>query len=381
MQEPEKKSSPNRSLLSWLRNHPLFIWVVLLPTSLSIVYFGFIASDIYTSESSFVIRSPQQGGSAAAGLGSMLSSAVGGFAEAPNDAMAVSDFILSRDALHAVQDKFDLKTYFSRPEIDIFNRFGLWGFNDKFENLYDYYLSRVQVVLAPQGAITRLAVAVFDAEMAQQINESLLKLAEDKVNQLNDRARKDLISHAEREVNEAENRVMATASALSKFRDMQEVMDPEKQTVFHFDLIGKMQSELIATLTQLAQLQTLAPQSPAPVALELKAQTLRREINRELQTIAGGERSLSRIAADFERYSIESEFAQQQLAVALASLQSAKNEAQRQQLYLERIANPNLPDVATRPDRIRGVLTVFLVGMISWGVLSMLLAGIYEHKG
>jgi capsular polysaccharide transport system permease protein len=381
MQEPEKNSSPNRSLLSWLRNHPLFIWVVLLPTSLSIVYFSFIASDIYTSESSFVIRSPQQGGSAAAGLGSMLSSAVGGFAEAPNDAMAVSDFILSRDALHAVQDKFDLKTYFSRPEIDIFNRFGVLGFYSKFENLYDYYLSRVQVVLASQGAITRLAVAVFDAEMAQQINESLLKLAEDKVNQLNDRARKDLISHAEREVNEAENRVMATASALSKFRDMQEVMDPEKQTVFHFDLIGKMQSELIATLTQLAQLQTLAPQSPAPVALELKAQTLRREIDRELQTIAGGERSLSRIAADFERYSIESEFAQQQLAVALASLQTAKNEAQRQQLYLERIANPNLPDVATRPDRIRGVLTVFLVGMISWGVLSMLLAGIYEHKG
>jgi capsular polysaccharide transport system permease protein len=380
MNQLDNQQTAHRGILHWLRKHPLFIWVVLFPSSLSVVYFGFIASDIYTSESSFVIRSPQQGSSAAAGLGSMISSAVGGFAEAPNDAMAVSDFILSRDALGEINDKFDLKAYFSHPDIDWFHRFGLFDVKNSFENLYEYYQRRVTIVLAPQGAITHLSVAVFEPEMALKINESLLELAEKKVNQLNDRARKDLIVHAEREVKEAEKRIMTAALALSEFRDTQEVMDPEMQTAFHFELIGKMQAELVATLTQLAQLQSLAPQSPTPISLELKAETLRGEIRRELAIIAGGDRSLSRIAAEFEEFAIEREFAQQQLSVALANLQSAKNEAQRQQLYIERIANPSLPDTATRPRRLYGIATTILVSLVSWGIISMLLAGVREHQ-
>jgi capsular polysaccharide transport system permease protein len=369
-----------RPPVRWLSSRPLFAWLVVFPTLLSILYFGFIASDIYTSESSFVIRSPQQSAARIGGLGSMISSAVGGFAEAPTDAMAVSDFILSRDALREINEKFDLKAYFSQPDIDWFHRFGLFGIRNNFENFYEYYRRRISVMLAAQGAITHLSVSAFAPDMALQMNESLLELAEKKVNQLNDRARQDLIVHAEREVKEAEKRIMAAALALSNFRDTQEVMDPEMQTAFHFELIGKMQTELVATLTQLAQIQTLAPQSPAPLSLELKAKTIREEINRELATIAGGDRSLSRIAADFEQYAIMREFAQQQLAVALASLQGAKDEAQRQQLYLERIANPNLPDAATLPRRLHGIVTTILVTLVSWGILTMLMAGIREHQ-
>jgi len=50
----------------------LFFYVVLLPTFLAILYFWPIASDVYVSESKFVVRSPQaqmQSG----GLGGILS--------------------------------------------------------------------------------------------------------------------------------------------------------------------------------------------------------------------------------------------------------------------------------------------------------------------
>jgi capsular polysaccharide transport system permease protein len=54
-------------------------------------------------------------------------------------------------------------------------------------------------------------------------------------------------------------------------------------------------------------------------------------------------------------------------------------EALRQQLYLERIVQPNLPDYAMEPRRLRSVLVVFVLGMMAWGVLSLLVAGIREH--
>jgi capsule polysaccharide export protein KpsE/RkpR len=37
---------------------PLFLLTVLLPTCLSVIYFGILASDVYISDARFVVRSP-----------------------------------------------------------------------------------------------------------------------------------------------------------------------------------------------------------------------------------------------------------------------------------------------------------------------------------
>jgi capsular polysaccharide transport system permease protein len=100
----------------------------------------------------------------------------------------------------------------------------------------------------------------------------------------------------------------------------------------------------------------------------------------ELSGVAGGDTSLAAKAADYQRLALEREFADRQLAGALASLEQARNEAQRKQLYLERIAQPSLPDVAVEPRRIRGFFATFVLSLIAWGILSMLIAGIREHQ-
>jgi capsular polysaccharide transport system permease protein len=47
---------------------------------------------------------------------------------------------------------------------------------------------------------------------------------------------------------------------------------------------------------------------------------------------------------------------------------------------LETIANSSLPDDATYPKRLRGVVTTFVLGLVAWGILAMLLAGVREHQ-
>lgn len=314
------------------------------------------------------------------GLGTFLASTISGYSEAPSDAMAVNDFILSRDALSHLQERLDLRDYFSQPTIDLIHRFAPFGFRDSFEDLYEYYLRRVQVTLNDHATISTLTVKVFSPEMAQQINELLLQAAEQMVNQLNDRARADLIRYAELEVVSAEDRVREAALALSTFRDTMEVMDPERHSMFHFEQISKMQGELISVRTQIAKFRELAPESPAPTALELRARTLQEEIDAEMAKVVGGERSLAKVAAKYEEFAIEREFAEQQLALSLGALQSARNEAQRQQIYLERISSPNLPDVALEPRRLKAILSVLGLGVIVWGVMAMLVVGVKEHR-
>jgi len=64
----------------------------------------------------------------------------------------------------------------------------------------------------------------------------------------------------------------------------------------------------------------------------------------------------------------------------MAALETARNEAQRQQLYLEAIAKPNVPDTAIYPRRTFGVFATFMLGLVAWGIAALLIAGVREHQ-
>ena len=99
--------SPTPGLLDRLKRiNRMFLFTVVIPTALAIVYFGLIASDQYISESRFVVRS-QKGQTTGSLLGSLMqgASSSGGLSlsGAQGDASTVHDYILSRDALAGLE--------------------------------------------------------------------------------------------------------------------------------------------------------------------------------------------------------------------------------------------------------------------------------------
>ena len=367
-------------LLDFARRHTLFTACVAIPTLLATLYFGLFASDIYVSESSYVVRSPNKK-TTSSGIGAMLGSAgFSGFSRAQDDVHTISEYIRSRDALLHLDQKLNLAESWGSFRVDFFRRFAPLFADDSKEALYDYYLKRIGVKVDPASGITTLTTSVFSAKEALKINQLLLEQAERLVNDLNERGRKDLIRFAENEVRVAEEKAKAAALAVSNYRNTEAVVDPERETQIHFGQISRLQEELIKTKTQLAQLDAFAPDSPHPPALKLRAETLEKEIRKETEKITGGENSLASKAAEYERLALERGFADRQLASALASLEEARNEAQRQQLYLETITKPNLPDQAIYPKRLRGIITTAVLGLVAWGILSMLIAGVREHQ-
>jgi capsular polysaccharide transport system permease protein len=358
---------------SW-QLHRLFWLTVVLPTLIAIVYYGFIAADVYISESRFVVRSPER--QTASPLGMLLKGT--GFTRSQDDSYTVQDFILSRDAMRALDEKLNLRSAFGKG--DLFSRFPGLDWDDSFENMHRYYQKMVGVQLDPVSSIATVTVRAFSAEEAQKINQYLIEMSETLVNQLNERGRQDMIRFAANEVAEAEKKARDAALALARYRNEKGVIDPEKQSAIPLQQIAKLQDELIATKAQLAQLQMLTRDNPQIPVLKQRIQMLENEIELESARVAGSGRSLASKAAEFQRLALDKEFADKQLASALVSLEQARNEARRQQLYLERIAQPNLPDAAMEPRRLRNILAVFVLGLIAWGVLSMLIAGIREHQ-
>lgn len=356
----------------------IFLLTVLLPTVLSIVYYGFVASDVYVSESRFVVRTPQRAQQTSV-IGALLQGT--GFQRAQDDSFSVHDFMASRDALKALDDKLQLKAAFSNPALDPLSRFPGPLSEETFEELFKHYTKHVKVAYDQASSITTLTVRAYTAEDAYRINSELLAMGETLVNQINERGQRDLVRFAAAEVAEAEAKAKAAAVAVANYRSRRAVFDPERQSALQLQQVTKLQDEVISAKLQLAQLRALSPANPQIPTLERRVRGLETEMAREMAKVAGGgSESFAEKATDFERLQLERTFADRQVASALTNLETARSEARRQQLYLERIVQPNTPDEAIEPRRLRAILATYLVGLVCWGVFSMLLAGIKEHR-
>jgi capsular polysaccharide transport system permease protein len=355
----------------------LMVITVIIPTLISILYFGLIASDVYVSEARFVVRAPQKQASVS-GLGSLLQNA--GFSSSHEDSYTVQDFMKSRDAVEGINKQLPLREAFGAKNADFFSRFNSFGLNDSSEDLYKYYQNKIEINLDATSSISTMTIHAFTPEDAYRINEMLLQMGENLVNQLNTRGRQDMIGFATSEVKLAEQKAKEAALALSSYRNKNSVFDPERQSALQLQQITKLQEALITTNAQLAQIESSSPQNPQIPALRLHVKVLQKEMDEQMSKVAGGDKSLTNKAAEYERLALERGFADRQLAAALASLENARNEAQRKQLYLERIVQPNQPDTALEPKRLKGIAATFLLGLILWGILTILIAGVREHR-
>ncbi|MFD2134788.1 hypothetical protein ACFSLT_05245 [Novosphingobium resinovorum] len=93
----------------------------------------------------------------------------------------------------------------------------------------------------------------------------------------------------------------------------------------------------------------------------------------------GKDGSLSSAAVEYQRLQLDSQFADKQLAATLSALEEARLDAQRKQAYVERIVQPGLPDDALEPHRLRGIFATLVMGLMAWGIFSMLLASVRDH--
>lgn len=367
--KPKKKS-----LLKRLK--PLLWLTVILPTAFSAVYFGGYASDIYISESSFVVRSPKNQ-NALSGVGALLQGS--GFSRAQDDTYTVQEYMRSRTALEQLQQSLPVRQFYE-TQGDMLSRFNGLGLNSSQEAFYEYFKGRLNVDFDSVAGIATLRIRAFNADEGQQINQHLLQLGESLINRLNERARADTIQFAEQAVEKAEKSVKETADALTRYRVKNKFVDLPAQSSAQLSIISNLNSELIRVETQLAQLLSITPDNPQVSALQQRQKSLQKQLDQQSKALSGSDNSIATQTADYQRLVLDYDLAQQQLTTAMTSLQNTRNEADRQQLYLEVISQPSRPDWAAEPHRLYNILATLIIGLMLYGILSLLLASVREHK-
>ncbi len=134
--------SARNPMLQWLKRHVVLVLTVVVPTCVAILYFGLIASDVYISESRFLVRSPQHQRRAACSAQLLQGTRI---VASQDDTYSVHDYILSRDALRELDAKLGVRKAFTSQQVDPINRFPGLYWDNSFEEFYRYYGKHVGV--------------------------------------------------------------------------------------------------------------------------------------------------------------------------------------------------------------------------------------------
>ena len=367
--------------MKYLKLSRLNVWFglfVLLPIALSILYYGFIASDQYISESRFVVKGRSERASSLTGIASLVQAT--GLSSGQEQTNEVIDYIRSRGALTQLERHVKVRDKFELADADIFSRYPAIGRSDFFENLYLYYQKQVTVKLDSNTGLAVLSVKAFTPTDAQQINASLLGLSESFVNQLNEKARDKAISEAEQRVAKAEQRVRDARTALAAFRNNQQLVDPLKQASGVLAISDKLVSEQAALQAQLDVMTRTAPRNPSIPALRDRIAAIGSAIAGQNGRAVGNSSALTSKMGGYDNLTLEQEFSAQTLTSASAALEQARTDALRQQYYLERVVEPNAPDMSRYPQRLWQILTVAGIALCLYFIGWMLVVGIIEHS-
>jgi len=351
--------------------------LLLLPTILSTVYYGGIATDRYASDARFLLRTGGKAVGMGGGLGAFLQMI--GIARSQDDAHAVREFLTSRDAVRQLQDRLPVARMFGGADVDFLSRYPSILFNSSQEGLHRYLQNRLAVSVNPTNGIETLRVEAFHPEDAKAIAMTLLELGEELVNRLNERIRQDAVRVAEREVAVARERQVTTQIALTAFRNRELMLDPSSNALIVVQLIDRLYSQLAETRTGIAEMQAGSQRSPQLAGLQTRAAALEEQIAHERRRIASTSDGLAEKIAEYERLDLDHDFATRALVTALASLEIARAEARRQQLFLVRVVEPGLADEAREPRRLQTIFTVFGLNLVAVGMAWLIFSGLRQH--
>lgn len=349
---------------------------VVLPTALATLYYGAVASEQYESYSIFTVQSSELRPTLGVeGLLAGLATSSG----TGHDALAVRDYVLSRDMLARLDKQHGFIAHYKSKQADFVSR--LRG-DASFEDAFEYFGHKVFADYDQVSGSVTLHVRAFSAEKAAELSRSILGYSEEMVNRLSERERRDRTAYAEADVKKAEERLGNARKQIVALQQKHADFNPLQTATAAMEIRTQLEGELAKARAELMQLKSyMKDDAPQVLAAGEKVKSLSAQVSGESRRLVDPSKpnGLNTSFADFEAAMVEKEFSQKAYESALTTLELARADADRQHRYLAVVAAPSKPDESTYPHRVRSVITAFVLSFLLLGVGTLLAAAVREH--
>jgi len=358
-----------------------FVVMVVLPVAAASVYYLAIAADQYVAEFRLSLRTVD-----APRIEPLL--LLGGgmtHSNAATEAQIVTQYIASRAIVDELDPALDLRRMFSPPGADWLARLRLPA---SVEQLVHYWKSQVDPFYDTSTGTIVVRVRAFTPEDALRLAQAVIGSSEKLGNNLSGRARRDAVDQAETEVASAETRLRAALAAIRDFRDKEGMIDPGKAAEATATLSTKLRDELLKTNSELATLKAyMHDDAPSVRVLKARIRSLETQQRGLAHEMTGNSTTqapapapaLSQALGSYEPLDAERKFAEASYQHALEGLDRARDNADRQHIYIESFVPPSLPETSLYPRRWRSLGTVALIAFAIWAIGGLAVQSIRDH--
>ncbi|MBM2575607.1 sugar transporter [Jannaschia sp. Os4] len=346
---------------------------VILPSIMAAWYLWTRATDQYASYIGFSIRAEDVTSSIESVFGGL--GGLGAATGAETDADIVHDYARSQELVQRLDERLDLRAIWSPPH-DEDPVFALAP-DASLEDLVDYWGRMVSVALDSSSNLLEVRVLSFDPEDSRAIALAVFEESSATINRLTAIAREDATRYAREELERALERLKDARAQLLRFRSDNQIVDPLQDLTVLLGVLNSLQGQLAEAFIELDLLQDATREGdPRLVQAQQRIDAIQARIDLEREkfggrTDGGGATDYSRLVGEYERLSVDLEFAQAAYAAALTALDAAQAEAQRQSRYLAAYVGPTLAETPAYPRRplLLALVVVFL--FVTWATIML----------
>lgn len=337
-----------------------FVLAAILPTILTGLYYIFIASPQYVVETQFSVR-----GSNSSSLNALGLTALVGSSAQSGDSYVVADYIQSSQILPDIREQtgVDIRTVYSRPNIDFLYRENESRPLDEFR---DYWRDMVNVSYNSTTGNVTMRVFAFSPSDAKQVADAVLTVSENLVNTLSEKSRRQFVEVANQQVARSEERLRNIRGQITDLRITEQAVDPTAVATMEAAIISSLEQELASLRTRYkALVDSVSKDAPSARVIERQIVALEEQLVEQKKRISGDSdndtsnkttrsgldagRALPEMIDRFTELSVEQEFAVKAYTTSLAALETAMQEAQKQERYFAVYVQPREPEIALYP--------------------------------
>lgn len=359
-----------------------FILGVLAPIGVLVFYLWFVAVDQYASNAGFTVRQ-EEGGGATDLMGGLAQFAAGG---TTSDSDVLYEFIQSQNMVERVDAILDLRALYT-PHWGEDPVFSLWP-DASIEDLLWYWARVVRISYEQSTGLIELRVLAFEAEDSQRVAQAIVVESQRMINALNTTAREDAMRYAIEDVDTALQRLKRAREALTQFRTRTQIVDPETDIQARLGVLSNLQQQLAEALVEHdLLLQTVKVSDPRLVQAQNRIEVIRERIASERQNFARASTEVGSVGedyptliAEYESLSVDLAFAEETYRLALAAMDVARANVQRQSRYLATYINPTLPQDSEYPQRYLIVALAALFLVLIWGIMTLIYYSLRDRQ-
>ncbi len=300
-----------------------------------------------------------------------------GTGEGLTDAYRIREYLRSREAMLAMEQRHGFLAHFREGTWDPFSRpinlpaLGL--------DPYQFYKRRIDIGIDVREGIVRLRVEAMTPADSRRFANGLLALARERTNAISDVLNADQIASLEEDVRRAEGDMREASEQLARAQRRQRELDPQMASTTTYQLIADLESTLVSRQAQRDSIvDNGMPESPLLTRMNAEIASIREQIDQTRARLTGeaGTSSLAEASMHLGPANTRLRLSQMRLEASLRTLEQANLNTIGQRRYLAVISNPVQP-YDTWLDRLLKLLGLTLISTIlAWGV-----AGVARSSG